>query len=254
MDTLLKQLKRAGVRSIKNDFDIMLELSDAGHHRAAKIDSLISDLLTGLGNSRFEKVLFECSEAMLNNLHEVKKQMRMTGKRVVYTKPLTNPIEKSTVPYHEVCPITRPNAISLLSEVMGRSFRDAEKFLKGMKTELPSQADNMYTVYMVDGEPIGVVLPHIEPDTDKEGRMFWIGVHPVFRGKGYGRLLHLIGLYRLQHEFGATSYYGVTKVDNTPMQNVMSANGCVRNNDPVISLAFSVSHEGQMNDRHKEYC
>ena len=54
------------------------------------------------------------------------------------------------------------NSISFLSEVMGKNFIDTEKFLIGMRTELPSQVEKMYTVYIVNNEPVGVVFPHIE--------------------------------------------------------------------------------------------
>ena len=122
---------------------------------------------------------------------------------------------------------------------MSTSVIDAEKFLTEMRTELPSQVNNMYTVYIVNGEPVGVVFPHIEPNTNNEGRMFWIGIHPNFMGTGLGKDLHLIGLYRLKNEFKAMSYLGMTRVDNIPMRNIMLSNGCIQSNF-VISLQYSI--------------
>ena len=49
-----------------------------------------------------------------------------------------------------------------------------------MKSELPKQAETMYTVYLVNNHPIGVVFPHIQPETNQEGRIFLIGMHPKF--------------------------------------------------------------------------
>ena len=45
---------------------------------------------------------------------------------------------------------------------MGRSFTETQRFLMSMKTELPFQANDMYTVFIVKNEPVGVVVPHIE--------------------------------------------------------------------------------------------
>jgi RimJ/RimL family protein N-acetyltransferase len=81
-----------------------------------------------------------------------------------------------------------------------------------------------------------VVFPHLEPDKDREGRIFWIGIHPKFRGKGLGKYLHLIGLYRLRNDFNAKSYLGATEINNNPMKKIMKYNGCVENKHPVISL------------------
>lgn len=102
------------------------------------------------------------------------------------------------------------------------------------------QAEKMYTVYIVNNEPVGVVFPHIEPNTDKEGRIFWIGIHPNFQGTGLGKNLHLIGLQRLKNDFHANSYLGMTQVDNTPMRNIMVSNGCIQNKNTVISLQYSI--------------
>lgn len=93
------------------------------------------------------------------------------------------PLDDSASDY-EVWSISENNSISFLSEVMGKNFIDTEKFLIGMRTELPSQADKMYTVYIVNKKPVGVIFPHIEPNTDKEGRVFWIGIHTNFLGTG----------------------------------------------------------------------
>jgi len=147
------------------------------------------------------------------------------------------PLNVSITDY-EVWSFSENNSILFLSEVMGTSFIAAEKFLTGMRIELPSQVKEMFTVYIVNNEPVGVVFPHIEPNTDNEGRIFWIGMHPNFLGTGLGKNLHAIGLYRLKNEFKALSYLGMTQVDNIPMRNIMASNGCIQNKNTVISLLF----------------
>lgn len=139
-----------------------------------------------------------------------------------------------SIPDYEVWSFSENNSISFLSEVMGTSF-DAEKFLTGMRTELPSQVKDIFTVYIINNEPVGVVFSHIE-NTDNEGRIFWIGIHPNFLGTGLGKNLHSIGLYRLKNVFKAISYLGMTQINNIPMRNIMVSNGYNQYKNTVISL------------------
>ncbi|WP_449620055.1 GNAT family N-acetyltransferase [Robertmurraya sp. Marseille-Q9965] len=141
---------------------------------------------------------------------------------------------------YEIWSFNENRAISFLSEVMDRNMDDTQKFLMSMKIELPSQVQKMYTIFKLKNEPVGVVFPHLEPDMDKEGRIFWIGIHPKFQGNGLGRILHLIGLYRLQNDFKAKSYIGATQINNIPMRKIMVANGCLENKNTVISLECSI--------------
>ena len=138
-------------------------------------------------------------------------------------------------------------SISFLAETMGKIVQEAQAFLITMKEELPAQADNMFTVYVVNGEPAGVVLPHIEPDTDREGRMFWVGMHPRYRGKGLGKSLHLTGLYRLQNEYNAKTYLGSTQIDNVPMRKIMAGNGCIEQHT-LISLNYAPGEDGLLEE------
>lgn len=212
MDEILEKLKRAGVHNIKNDKEILLEVLEERLNNVVEIDNLIYELLTKIENVNLKKVRLECPKTLLDRLNYTKSNLEVVGERVIFTKSFKEPIN-NLVPKYEVWSITDPKSISFLSEVMGRNFKDTEKFLMSMKVELPLQASKMYTVYIINNEPVGVVFPHIEPDTNKEGRMFWIGIHPNFLSKGLGKNLHLIGLYRLQQEFKAKSYLGATQVE-----------------------------------------
>lgn len=239
MDELLQHLQRVGVHYLKSESVIMLEILENRLHLASEIDWLIHELLGELQSSRLEKIRFECPKILLDHLNCTRAKMDIIGERVIYKRSFLSPLNVSTQDY-EVWSFSDDNSILFLAEVMGTSFSDAKTFLTGMSTELPSQVKEMFTVYIVNNEPVGVVFPHIEPNTANEGRIFWIGIHPKFLGTGLGKNLHSIGLYRLKNDFKAMSYLGMTQVDNMPMRNIMVSNGCIQNNNTVISLQYSI--------------
>ncbi|WP_010093501.1 GNAT family N-acetyltransferase [Ornithinibacillus scapharcae] len=238
MNGILNKLKEAGVHSIKSDGQIILEILEDNLIQADLIDNLIYDLLIKTKYSSYKKVLLECPRIHLVQLKRTMDKMKIIGERVIYKRSLGNSIDIEGLDY-DVWSITEKNSLSFLSEVMDRNMDDVEKFLMSMRTELPLQVQKMYTIYKVDNDPIGVVFPHLEPDKDNEGRIFWIGIHPKFRGKGLGKNLHRIGLYRLKNDFKAKSYLGATEINNNSMRKIMTYNGCLENQNTVISLAFS---------------
>jgi ribosomal protein S18 acetylase RimI-like enzyme len=75
------------------------------------------------------------------------------------------------------------------------------------------------------GETVGISIPHIEPGTDSEGRMFYFGVMPNARGRGTGTKLHQHSL-RLLRQLRASYYIGSTDVSNRDMIRVFEKNGC----------------------------
>ncbi|MCS0673675.1 GNAT family N-acetyltransferase [Cytobacillus firmus] len=239
MDKLLKDLNAAGVHSINSDSGIILEIFQDELLSPNKVDYLINSLLT-LDGSSIEKVKLECPQGILDKLVVTRGKMKVIGERIIFKKQFEE-CENKKVPSYEVWPLLNQSSIAFLSEVMNYTYEQTEKFLKSMKTELPEQADKMFTVYTVHSEPAGAVFPHLEPGWDREGRMFWIGIHPDFKGKGYGKNLHLIGLHRLQHDFKAEKYLGATRADNAAMRKVMEANGCIQESNSVFSLEYSFS-------------
>ncbi|MDT8976543.1 GNAT family N-acetyltransferase [Paenibacillus sp. chi10] len=238
INEILKQLKAVGVHHLKSDAAVMLEMLHDTQD-GATIDTLINKLLSSMTSNKLQSILLECPHTLLHELPIVKQKMSVIGERAMYTRELREQLGIS-IPAYEVWSITEPKAIAFLAEVMNKSKYDAAKYLDTMKIELASQVDNMYTVYMFNNEPVGVVFPHIEPDTNQEGRLFWIGFHPAYKGKGLGRGLHTIGLYRLQHDFQAKSYLGATEIENAPMRKIMEANGCVQQ-ATVVSLKYSIA-------------
>ncbi|MHA6252243.1 GNAT family N-acetyltransferase [Oceanobacillus sp. CAU 1775] len=232
---ILNQLKEVGVHSIISDEQILLEILEDNLNQAEQIDVLLNELLTKMESSNFKKVLLECTRTHLKRFNYTAEKMKIKGERVIYLRSLINPINIGNLDY-ELWSITEKKSVLFLSEVMGRNMDETEKFLMSMKTELPSQVEKMFTIYIVENEPVGVVFPHLEPDKDREGRIFWIGIHPKFRGKGLGKNLHFIGLHRLRNDFKAKSYLGATEINNNPMKKIMVHNGCVENKHTVISL------------------
>ncbi|ASK63946.1 GNAT family N-acetyltransferase [Virgibacillus phasianinus] len=237
MKKIIQQLKKVGVHVIENNFDIGLEFFHNGLDYSNEIDTLIDELITATEENGSKRILVECPATLLHRLSKSKERMRIVGERVIYTRKFSKQLDIKA-PSHEIWSPSEPRALIFLSEVMGVEIKEAEKFLSSMKTELPSQVNRMFTVYIIDGEPVGLVFPHIEPDTNQEGRMFWIGVHPKHLGKGHGKALHRIGLSRLQKEFYAKSYLGATKKGNLPMRRIMQSNGCQQSENSMVSLEY----------------
>jgi RimJ/RimL family protein N-acetyltransferase len=76
-----------------------------------------------------------------------------------------------------------------------------------------------------EDETIGVILPQVYHDDNTMGSLFYIGVLPEHRRKGYGTLLHAAGLEMLK-ERGVRRYVGSTHPDNAAMLQVFRRNGC----------------------------
>ncbi|MBO1581493.1 GNAT family N-acetyltransferase [Bacillus sp. XF8] len=74
-------------------------------------------------------------------------------------------------------------------------------------------------------QPIGISIPHIEPGTKEEGRLFYFGLLPEERGNGISTHIYLQSLHLLKQR-GATYYIGSTHMTNEKMQKVFWKNGC----------------------------
>lgn len=100
-----------------------------------------------------------------------------------------------------------------------------DEHLGSVKIELGEAWRESCKVIYVENRPVGVSIPHIEPGTVNEGRLFYFGLLPKERGKGQSILIHYQSLYLLK-EMGATYYIGSTHETNKKMQKVFSRNGC----------------------------
>ncbi|KGX87123.1 GNAT family N-acetyltransferase [Pontibacillus marinus] len=118
--------------------------------------------------------------------------------------------------YWEQCMSDSENEPSTLS---------MEQYLDSVKSELGDSWKETCKVVFLEGKPLGVTMPHIEPGTNDEGRLFYFGILPEERGKGHSTPIHYQSLIHLK-EMGATYYIGNTHEDNVKMQRVFERNGC----------------------------
>ncbi|WP_053220252.1 GNAT family N-acetyltransferase [Virgibacillus senegalensis] len=103
-----------------------------------------------------------------------------------------------------------------------------DKHMNSVRAELGCSYQDSCLVAFEGKEPIGVLMPHIEPGTEKEGRLFYFGLLPAHRNKGKSRKVHMQALAILKHEFHAEEYIGSTSVNNIPMRKILKRNGCQR--------------------------
>ncbi|WP_239432986.1 GNAT family N-acetyltransferase [Sporosarcina sp. ACRSL] len=100
-----------------------------------------------------------------------------------------------------------------------------EQVMESLENELgPNWKTHCY-IFRKYGEPVGLSIPIIEQGTVDEGRLFYFGVVPEWRGKGYGTAFHRMSLNLLQ-EIGATTYVGSTDEANQHMIRIFEQNGC----------------------------
>jgi ribosomal protein S18 acetylase RimI-like enzyme len=82
-----------------------------------------------------------------------------------------------------------------------------------------------WRVAYLERSPVGIVLPQAFSDRTNEGTLFYVGVLPEFRGRGFGKVLHESGLGFLAAR-GVKRYVGSTDARNLPMIAVFRANRC----------------------------
>jgi hypothetical protein len=124
--------------------------------------------------------------------------------------------ESSFAKMWEQCMAGSANTVSTLT---------IQEHMNSVKAELGKNwGSSCYAVYD-NGKPLGISIPHIEPGTKKEGRLFYIGLLPEARGKRKSTLIHLESLLLLKR-MGAEYYIGSTHENNLNMQRVFQKNGC----------------------------
>ncbi|MDE4084349.1 GNAT family N-acetyltransferase [Planococcus maritimus] len=101
----------------------------------------------------------------------------------------------------------------------------AQKEFEGMQAELGVNYQKSCLVIFYGHQAIGVTMPQIEQGTVDEGRLFYFGIVPDFRGKGLGESIHKLSLHLLK-QMGAAYYIGATGQHNIPMQRIFEANAC----------------------------
>ena len=100
-----------------------------------------------------------------------------------------------------------------------------EQIMESLESELGRDWRSHCFIFLKEGSVLGISIPHIEEGTRDEGRLFYFGVIPEERGKGYGKILHHISL-EIMKQFHATYYVGSTDEENNHMIGIFKANGC----------------------------
>jgi RimJ/RimL family protein N-acetyltransferase len=118
--------------------------------------------------------------------------------------------------YWEMCMKDSANAKSSLT---------MDQHLLSVESELGEKWRNSCRVFYIERTPIGITIPHIEPGTIDEGRIFYFGLFPEARGRNFASDLHYQSLQFLK-EMGARYYIGATHLANTKMQKVFLRNNC----------------------------
>ncbi|WP_391118411.1 GNAT family N-acetyltransferase [Psychrobacillus sp. L3] len=100
-----------------------------------------------------------------------------------------------------------------------------EQVMASISNELGDDWRNNCIYFLKDHELIGISIPHIEMGTIDEGRMFYFGIVPKWRGKGLGVEIHKITL-KLMKKMNANYYVGSTDESNRHMIKIFEKNGC----------------------------
>jgi len=104
--------------------------------------------------------------------------------------------------------------------------RDPEREYQELLDHAGERLDRtLWRVAVLQGEAVGVVLPHVVGGDPPEGTLLYVGVLPECRKRGIGARLHLTGLSLLAGA-GARRYFGSTDVLNEPMARVFARNEC----------------------------
>ncbi|MGP4059339.1 GNAT family N-acetyltransferase [Halobacillus sp. H74] len=105
------------------------------------------------------------------------------------------------------------------------SLLDMDEQMRGVEKELGSTYIDTCILAFEGERAIGVIMPHIEPGTEAEGRIFYFGLVPEARGKRKAVQLYKQGLDLLNKQFGATYSIGATSKNNKPMLRVFEETG-----------------------------
>ena len=100
-----------------------------------------------------------------------------------------------------------------------------DQVMHSLKNELGPEWRQHCYYFTKDEALIGISIPHIEMGTEDEGRLFYFGVVPDFRGQGLGINIHKISLVLIKN-FLANIYVGSTDINNSYMIKIFEKNGC----------------------------
>lgn len=198
------------------------------------IDYLVAfdKLLTGWKGQRVAYLSLLMDEE--NEDWLLKRGFKKVSSIVEYTKPLEGPSKYTNTIQVEALSDSQTTdsdfAILYDSCRSGSANKNnlfsISQIMESLESELGTNWRDQCFIFSQDGVNYGISIPHIEQGTTDEGRMFYFGVVPEQRGKGYGKIFHTISLEILK-TFGAKDYLGSTDKSNKPMRRIFEANGCI---------------------------
>ncbi|MBP3041799.1 GNAT family N-acetyltransferase [Bacillaceae bacterium Marseille-Q3522] len=180
--------------------------------------------LSILVNEKFPK---QVGSFLLNN------GFRFTDERInVYKKLSTVSYEKTDFRFQSLNSLKKEEFVRIWEKSMQNTLNPSsalnmEELMNSVQKELGANYKDSCVVAFEGENPIGVVMPHMEPGTREEGRLFYFGIIPAERNKGKSRELHYQALWMLKNYFKASYYIGSTSSKNIPMLKTFLRNGCV---------------------------
>ena len=159
-----------------------------------------------------------------------KSEMKIFKKKGFYSKELANYIFKdSKLTYKPLSEYSEEYILELFSEVTKGDTDIEVDTTKEYYDMVEYAEDKLYTqkwkIVLINNEVIGMLSPQIYHDCITEGSLFYIGILPKHRGKGFGKEMHLQGLKFLKN-YGANKYVGSTMVSNEAMIKIFNKNNC----------------------------
>ncbi|WP_209480541.1 GNAT family protein [Virgibacillus litoralis] len=222
----------AKVKILKGENFVTIEETKAlsAEEMIAFITNFIDDLELGeipnvniMVNSKFTEEIYELLQDNNFQFHD---------EMVTVYKELNEVVElESNFTFKSLHSISQHEFKEIWAESMTDSLNapsslTLDEQMKSLEIELgPDYKDSCLVAYEEE-RPVGVAIPHIEPGTLDEGRLFYFGLIPSERGKGKSMPLHKLALQLLKDEFNATCYIGGTSESNQPMLKTFMANGC----------------------------
>jgi RimJ/RimL family protein N-acetyltransferase len=179
------------------------------------------------------------NDALERSGFEVSKRKFVVERSIAgYTSPYDDPFT-----YRSLEAVGRESFVRIMAEASegdpfeDSSDRDVDREFQEMVDYAANRFDpTWWTIASLGEEVVGVILPQAYAECADEGTLFYVGVRPGFRGRGYGRILHAAGLEFLSRH-GVTKYVGSTDTRNAPMISVFRANGCAQTATQIFRRA-----------------
>ena len=184
--------------SIKNSFDIMIDET----------------------KDNIEKIAF-----LENNSFDIKYI------KYLYEKNLKNHIEIKNHPFKfsSLEEVGEEEFMEIFNEVLIDDLErdcDTKTYFQKMKDSCGDfYFPKDWIIVKLNSKKIGIVLAQLYPNNPKNGGLSYIGFNKENRNKGYGKILHSIGISLLK-EIGAKKYIGSTTSLNLAMQKIFEFNNC----------------------------